>query len=127
MLARLHHAFFSDAFNTELLLSCMEKLKHGQAISIPNYDFKSHRSIEAARVVINFIFLATDLSCIVLLKQSDITAKLLIMNQVPVSFLNCVSNAVNLYILALSYLLITWLAVYIMCPEAVILLVSTFS
>ncbi|XP_019263671.1 PREDICTED: uridine kinase-like protein 5 isoform X2 [Nicotiana attenuata] len=40
-----------DAFNTELLLSCMEKLKHGQAISIPNYDFKSHRSIEAARVV----------------------------------------------------------------------------
>ncbi|KAK9271762.1 hypothetical protein L1049_002125 [Liquidambar formosana] len=40
-----------DAFNTELLLSCMEKLKHGQEISIPNYDFKSHRNIEPARKV----------------------------------------------------------------------------
>ncbi|XP_059284745.1 uridine kinase-like protein 5 [Lycium ferocissimum] len=40
-----------DAFNTELLLSCMEKLKHGRAIHIPNYDFKCHRSIEPARVV----------------------------------------------------------------------------
>ncbi|XP_057983211.1 uridine kinase-like protein 5 isoform X2 [Malania oleifera] len=40
-----------DAFNTELLLSCMEKLKHGQAVSIPNYDFKSHKSTELSRQV----------------------------------------------------------------------------
>ncbi|MCD7449771.1 Uridine kinase-like protein 5 [Datura stramonium] len=40
-----------DAFNTELLLSCMENLKHGRAINIPNYDFKEHRSIEPPRVV----------------------------------------------------------------------------
>ncbi|XP_030544609.1 uridine kinase-like protein 5 isoform X2 [Rhodamnia argentea] len=37
-----------DAFNTELLLSCMEQLKLGQEVSIPDYDFKSHRSTEAA-------------------------------------------------------------------------------
>ncbi|XP_055805039.1 uridine kinase-like protein 5 [Solanum dulcamara] len=46
-----HNFDHPDAFNTELLLSCMEKLKHGQAIHIPNYDFKCHRSIEPARVV----------------------------------------------------------------------------
>ncbi|KAF8390519.1 hypothetical protein HHK36_025046 [Tetracentron sinense] len=33
-----------DAFDTELLLSCMEKLKLGRPVSIPNYDFKSHKS-----------------------------------------------------------------------------------
>ncbi|KAK2968124.1 hypothetical protein RJ640_028029 [Escallonia rubra] len=40
-----------DAFNTELLLSCMEMLKNGQAVSIPYYDFKSHRMSEPARLV----------------------------------------------------------------------------
>nr|XP_011468320.1 PREDICTED: uridine kinase-like protein 5 isoform X2 [Fragaria vesca subsp. vesca] len=35
-----------EAFNTELLLSCMEKLKLGQTVSIPDYDFKTHQSIE---------------------------------------------------------------------------------
>lgn len=43
----------SDAFNTELLLSCMEKLKLGREVSIPGYDFKSHRSTEAACKVLN--------------------------------------------------------------------------
>ncbi|KAJ9152837.1 hypothetical protein P3X46_026352 [Hevea brasiliensis] len=45
-LERVHEYNFDhpDAFNTELLLSCMEKLKHGQAITLPNYDFKSHQS-----------------------------------------------------------------------------------
>ncbi|PRQ54064.1 putative transferase [Rosa chinensis] len=40
-----------ESFDTELLLSCMEKLKLGQAVSIPNYDFKTHQSIEPARQV----------------------------------------------------------------------------
>ncbi|GKV37181.1 hypothetical protein SLEP1_g45238 [Rubroshorea leprosula] len=40
-----------NAFDTELLLSCMEKLKHGQVVSIPNYDFKTHRSVEPSRQV----------------------------------------------------------------------------
>ncbi|KAG5527147.1 hypothetical protein RHGRI_028159 [Rhododendron griersonianum] len=40
-----------DAFNTELLLLCMENLKRGQAVSIPNYDVKSHKHIEPARKV----------------------------------------------------------------------------
>ncbi|KAM5581806.1 uridine kinase-like protein 5 [Rosa sericea] len=40
-----------ESFDTELLLSCMEKLKLGQAVSIPNYDFKTHKSIEPARQV----------------------------------------------------------------------------
>lgn len=30
----------------------MEELKHGRGINIPNYDFKLHRSVEPARVVI---------------------------------------------------------------------------
>ncbi|KAJ6866651.1 uridine kinase-like protein 5 [Populus alba x Populus x berolinensis] len=34
-----------DAFNTELLLSCMEKLKNGRAVNIPNYDFQTHKRI----------------------------------------------------------------------------------
>ncbi|KDP46392.1 hypothetical protein JCGZ_10232 [Jatropha curcas] len=32
------------AFNTELLLSCMERLKNGHEVTIPNYDFKTHKS-----------------------------------------------------------------------------------
>ncbi|XP_039047079.1 uridine kinase-like protein 5 isoform X2 [Hibiscus syriacus] len=40
-----------DAFNTELLLSCMEKLRQGKPVSIPNYDFKTHKSIEPSRLV----------------------------------------------------------------------------
>ncbi|GAY47788.1 hypothetical protein CUMW_107050 [Citrus unshiu] len=34
----------SDAFDTEKLLSSMEKLRHGQAVDIPNYDFKSYKN-----------------------------------------------------------------------------------
>lgn len=33
-----------DAFDTEKLLATMEKLKHGQAVDIPKYDFKSYKS-----------------------------------------------------------------------------------
>ncbi|EOY02564.1 hypothetical protein QUC31_018103 [Theobroma cacao] len=40
-----------DAFNTELLVSCMEKLQKGQPVRIPSYDFKGHRSIEPSRLV----------------------------------------------------------------------------
>ncbi|KAF3444548.1 hypothetical protein FNV43_RR14240 [Rhamnella rubrinervis] len=40
-----------EAFNTELLLSCMEKLKRGEAVNIPNYDFKSHKSTESSQKV----------------------------------------------------------------------------
>ncbi|KAI3452493.1 hypothetical protein Pfo_009157 [Paulownia fortunei] len=40
-----------DAFDTELLHSCMETLRHARMVSIPNYDFKTHKSIEPARVV----------------------------------------------------------------------------
>ncbi|CAL0321659.1 unnamed protein product [Lupinus luteus] len=35
-----------DAFDTELMLSSMEKLKLGQAVTIPNYDFNRHKRIE---------------------------------------------------------------------------------
>ncbi|XP_040947871.1 uridine kinase-like protein 5 [Gossypium hirsutum] len=38
-------------FNTELLLSCMEKLRRGHPVNIPSYDFKSHKSIEPSRLV----------------------------------------------------------------------------
>ncbi|CAF2035409.1 unnamed protein product, partial [Brassica napus] len=42
---------YVDAFNTEVLLSCMEKLRSGQPVSIPSYDFKTHQSIESASPV----------------------------------------------------------------------------
>lgn len=36
--------FFSvDAFDTEQLLDCIEKLKAGQSYQVPIYDFKTHR------------------------------------------------------------------------------------
>ncbi|XP_027925350.1 uridine kinase-like protein 5 [Vigna unguiculata] len=40
-----------DAFDMKLLLSTMEKLKCGQHVDIPNYDFKHHKRIEAERQV----------------------------------------------------------------------------
>ncbi|MED6159449.1 Uridine kinase-like protein 3 [Stylosanthes scabra] len=33
-----------EAFDTEQLLSVMDKLKHGQAVNIPKYDFKGYKS-----------------------------------------------------------------------------------
>ncbi|XP_020089271.1 uridine kinase-like protein 3 [Ananas comosus] len=52
-LARVHEYNFDhpDAFDTEYLLSCMENLKHGIAVDIPNYDFKTHKSILPPRKV----------------------------------------------------------------------------
>jgi uridine kinase len=43
-----------DAFDTELLLSCMENLKHGKAVDIPNYNFKTYKSVASARKVLLF-------------------------------------------------------------------------
>ncbi|TKW29889.1 hypothetical protein SEVIR_3G424700v4 [Setaria viridis] len=40
-----------DAFDTELLLSCMKNLKHGKAVDIPNYNFKTYKSVPNARKV----------------------------------------------------------------------------
>jgi len=41
----------SDAFHTELLLSCMQNLKRGKAVDIPNYNFKTYKSVPNARKV----------------------------------------------------------------------------
>ncbi|PSS05998.1 Uracil phosphoribosyltransferase [Actinidia chinensis var. chinensis] len=53
-LKRVHEYNFDhpDAFDTEQLLCAMEKLKHGQAVDIPKYDFKSykHNMFPARRV-----------------------------------------------------------------------------
>ncbi|KAM1156731.1 hypothetical protein ACFX2B_027190 [Malus domestica] len=45
-LKRVHEYNFDhpDALDTEKLLSSMDKLKHGQAVDIPNYDFKSYKN-----------------------------------------------------------------------------------
>lgn len=49
--------FGPDAFDTEQLLSSMEKLKHGHAVDIPRYDFKSYKNdVFPARRVIVFPF-----------------------------------------------------------------------
>ncbi|KAA8523522.1 hypothetical protein F0562_009945 [Nyssa sinensis] len=44
-LTRVHEYNFDhpNAFDTEQLLCVMEKLKHGQAVDIPKYDFKSYK------------------------------------------------------------------------------------
>lgn len=34
----------SDAFDTEQLLLSMEKLKHGQAVNISKYDFRTYKT-----------------------------------------------------------------------------------
>lgn len=50
----------ADAFDTEQLLSIMEKLKHGHAVDIPKYDFKSYKNgVFPARRVPFFIFCLT--------------------------------------------------------------------
>ncbi|KAM2967107.1 hypothetical protein FF1_027406 [Malus domestica] len=45
-LKRVHKYNFDhpNALDTEKLLSSMDKLKHGQAVNIPNYDFKSYKN-----------------------------------------------------------------------------------
>lgn len=45
-LMRVHEYNFDhpDAFDTEQLLCCMGKLRHWQAVDIPNYDFKSYKN-----------------------------------------------------------------------------------
>ncbi|XP_042010023.1 uridine kinase-like protein 3 isoform X1 [Salvia splendens] len=45
-LKKVHEYNFDhpDAFDTEQLLSIMEKLKYGQAVDIPRYDFKSYKN-----------------------------------------------------------------------------------
>ncbi|CAA2976245.1 uridine kinase 5 [Olea europaea subsp. europaea] len=52
-LQKVHEYNFDhpDAFDTELLLSCMETLSNGRAVSIPNYDFKRHQKIDHSRMV----------------------------------------------------------------------------
>ncbi|KAM0892521.1 hypothetical protein ACQ4PT_025694 [Festuca glaucescens] len=40
-----------DAFDTDLLLSCIENLKHGKAVDIPNYSFKTYKSAPSKRKV----------------------------------------------------------------------------
>ncbi|MGV7468078.1 hypothetical protein PJI21_29285, partial [Mycobacterium kansasii] len=45
-LSRVHEYNFDhpDSFDTELLLSSMDKLMHGQAVDIPNYDLKTYKN-----------------------------------------------------------------------------------
>ncbi|CAA7025360.1 unnamed protein product [Microthlaspi erraticum] len=51
-LARVHEYNFDhpDAFDTDNLLSCMEKLRQGQAVDIPKYDFKTYKTSVFRRV-----------------------------------------------------------------------------
>lgn len=42
-----------DAFDTEQLLDCIQKLRGGQSYQVPIYDFKNHRrSSESFRQVL---------------------------------------------------------------------------
>nr|GMC46278.1 uridine kinase-like protein 1, chloroplastic [Ipomoea batatas] len=53
-LKRVHEYNFDhpDAFDTEQLVECVDKLKAGQAVHVPIYDFKAHqRSSDSFRQV----------------------------------------------------------------------------
>ncbi|KAJ3708543.1 hypothetical protein LUZ61_012248 [Rhynchospora tenuis] len=52
-LTRVHEYNFDhpDAFDTEYLLSCMENLKHGKSVDMPNYDFKTYKNVLPPRKV----------------------------------------------------------------------------
>lgn len=41
---------YVDAFDTDHLLSCMEKLRQGEAVDIPKYDCKTYKSSVFRRV-----------------------------------------------------------------------------
>nr|GLL38287.1 uridine kinase-like protein 4 [Ipomoea trifida] len=51
-LTKVHEYNFDhpDAFDTEQLLCIMDKLKHGEAVDIPKYDFKSYQNNATRRV-----------------------------------------------------------------------------
>ncbi|KAK9077625.1 hypothetical protein SSX86_005962 [Deinandra increscens subsp. villosa] len=51
-LTRVHEYNFDhpDAFDNEKLLSAVEMLKHGKAVDIPKYDFRSYKNIVSRRV-----------------------------------------------------------------------------
>jgi uridine kinase len=49
-------AIIPDAFDTELLLSCMQNLKHGKAVDIPNYIFKTYKSVPNAKKVLLYMW-----------------------------------------------------------------------
>ncbi|XP_020531167.1 uridine kinase-like protein 4 isoform X2 [Amborella trichopoda] len=54
-LKRAHEYNFDhpDAFDTDELLRCMEMLKHGHAVDIPNYNFRTHQSHKASTRKVN--------------------------------------------------------------------------
>lgn len=48
----MNEYILADAFDTEQLLECVEKLKSGQPVHVPIYDFKTHqRSSDSFRQV----------------------------------------------------------------------------
>ncbi|THU72935.1 hypothetical protein C4D60_Mb04t17460 [Musa balbisiana] len=61
-----------DAFDTENLLCCMEKLRHGLAVDVPNYDFKSHKRKLPARKYSKFVKPAFDDFILPTKKYADI-------------------------------------------------------
>lgn len=46
-----YFSFCADAFDTQKLLHCLESLKRGCAVEIPNYDFRTHKNNPPARKV----------------------------------------------------------------------------
>lgn len=41
--SQIIYDLLSDAFDTEQLLECVEKLKSGMSVQVPIYDFKTHQ------------------------------------------------------------------------------------
>lgn len=51
-----YDSFIADAFDTDQLVECIEKLKSGHPVQVPIYDFKTHqRSLDTFRQVLIFL------------------------------------------------------------------------
>lgn len=62
--------FVLDAFDTEQLLECAEKLRCGQCVQVPIYDFKKHRrSSESFRQVHSLSNVVNNFCCLELVKN----------------------------------------------------------
>lgn len=73
---------FVDAFDTEQMLECVQKLKCGQSVQVPIYDFKIHRrSSDSFRQVLKS-FLFVFLSFLLLVKLAFVVAIIIIITNI---------------------------------------------
>ena len=107
--------FSIDAFDTEQLLECVEKLKCGQSVHIPIYDFKNHRRCSESFRQVMFYATVRCLSFIVLCNN------FLTMNLSSTNPLRCLSFIVVVFVMENHFYLwfffqLVWVTVWHSLP-----------